>query len=96
MPWFLGCLGDPLLRKVPNLINLTVETKVINMDGQMWETVINKYLTKLKIFNLKMQFEIADSNDIEEEIDRLIDSYQTQFWIDQHKWFIQCFLLYKK
>jgi hypothetical protein len=80
-----------VLRKVPNLINLTVETKILNMDGHMWETVINKYLTKLKIFNLKMQFEVDDSNDIEEEIDRLIDSYQTQFWIDQHKWFIQCF-----
>jgi hypothetical protein len=61
------------------------------MDGHMWESLIKKHLSKLKIFNLKMNFELDDSVDIEQETDHIIDSYRTQFWIDQHKWFIRCF-----
>ncbi|CAF1245128.1 unnamed protein product [Rotaria sordida] len=80
-----------VLRKVPNLINLTIETKIMHMDGHMWKDILNKYLPNLKIFNLKMEFELTDYDDIEQEIDRIIDSYKNQFWIDQHKWFIRCF-----
>jgi hypothetical protein len=84
-------LIQSLLRKMPNLINLTVETKILKMDGHMWQNVINKYLPSLKIFNLKMEFELNDNDDIEQEIDNIIDTYRTQFWINQHKWFICCF-----
>ncbi|CAF1002006.1 unnamed protein product [Rotaria sp. Silwood1] len=80
-----------LLRKMPNLINLTVETKIIQIDGHMWKDIIEKYLLQLNIFNLKMEFEIIDYDNIEQEIDRIINSYKNQFWIDKHKWFVRCF-----
>ena len=82
---------EALLRKTPNLINLTVETKIIHMDGHMWRNIINKNLPKLKIFNLKMEFELIDYDDIEQDIDRIIDSYRTKFWICQHQWLVRCF-----
>ncbi|CAF4461561.1 unnamed protein product [Rotaria sp. Silwood2] len=80
-----------ILRKIPNLIDLTVETKIIHMDGHIWKEILLKNLPKLKIFNLKMEFELIDYDDIEQEVDKIIDSYKNQFWINQHKWFIQCF-----
>jgi hypothetical protein len=80
-----------LLRKISNLNNLTIETNILNMDGHMWESLIRKYLSNLKIFNLKMNFQLNDYVDIEQEINHIIDSYRTPFWIDQHKWFIRCF-----
>ncbi|CAF1992297.1 unnamed protein product [Rotaria magnacalcarata] len=80
-----------LLRKIPNLINLTVQTKKVPMDGHMWKEILNKYLLKLKLFNLKMEFETNGNDNIEQEMDRIIDSYRDHFWIDQHKWFVRCF-----
>lgn len=35
-----------------------------------------------KIFNFKMEFQLMDYNDIKEEVNRIIDSYRNQFWID--------------
>ncbi|CAF4803063.1 unnamed protein product, partial [Rotaria sp. Silwood2] len=61
------------------------------MDGHIWKEILLKNLPKLKIFNLKMEFELIDYDDIEQEVDKIIDSYKNQFWINQHKWFIQCF-----
>jgi len=80
-----------LLRKIPNVINLTIEIKFNNIDGHVWQDIISKYLPKLKEFNLKMNFVLDDNDNIEQEIDRIIDSYRTPFWIDQHKWFVRCF-----
>lgn len=84
-------LIQSLLRIMPNLINLTIEIKHFQMDGNIWQNIIQRYLTNLKIFNLKMKFQINDNNHIETIIDNLINTYQTDFWIKQHKWFIRCF-----
>jgi hypothetical protein len=84
-------LISSFLRKIPNLTSLTVETKILNMDGRMWEDIISKCLPKLKEFNLKMEFKLVEYDNMGEGIDRLVNSYRTPFWIDQHKWFIRCY-----
>jgi hypothetical protein len=81
----------PILRKVPNLTKLTIETTKIEMNGQQWENILRKYLPNLKIFDLKMKYEVIDVENIEDQIDHILDSYRTQFWIDEHKWFVRCF-----
>jgi hypothetical protein len=80
-----------ILRKVPNLTKLTIEMTNIEMNGRQWENILRKDLLNLKIFNLKMKYELIDVDNIEDEIDQIIDSYRTSFWIDEHKWFIRCF-----
>jgi hypothetical protein len=79
-----------ILRKVPNVTKLTIETNKIEMNGLQWENILKRYLPNLKIFNLKMKYELLDDQNVEEQIDRILDSYRTPFWIDEHKWFIQC------
>ena len=69
--------------------------KNINMDGHMWQTLINRYLPNLNIFNLNMDMDFDDSNSIQDQVDRLIESFNTKFWIDQHKCLLQFFLIQK-
>jgi hypothetical protein len=36
---------------------------------------------------------VSLNNDIEEEeqqIDRILDKFQSQFWLEEHNWFVQC------
>ncbi|CAF1086179.1 unnamed protein product [Adineta steineri] len=83
-------LVETLLRKTPNLINLTIELNNINIIETKWQDIIQKHLSSLKTFNLQSNFHIDDCDNIEDEIDRMINLYQTYFWIEQHKWFIRC------
>jgi hypothetical protein len=62
----------------------------IYFDGYQWEELIRNYLHKLKVFRLFMYYKFDDTKNLNEEIDQLIESFQTKFWIDQHQWFIQC------
>lgn len=80
-----------ILRKVPSLTNLTVETMQIDMSGQQWQNLLGQYLPVLKTFNLKMKYQLIDVDNIEEKIDEILKSYRTSFWIDQHQWFVRCF-----
>ncbi|CAF0813627.1 unnamed protein product [Adineta steineri] len=34
---------------------------------------------------------LAEDRNIEEQIDELIDSFRSSFWIDEHRWFVRCF-----
>ncbi|CAF1188064.1 unnamed protein product, partial [Didymodactylos carnosus] len=84
-------LVTSLLQKTPSLNHLTVETKGISMDGQLWELTIVNYLPKLKVFQLKMQLEFINHDNMEQQIEQLLDSYRSQFWLKEHKWFVQCY-----
>jgi hypothetical protein len=79
-----------LLRSMPNLCNLTIETQFIIMDGYRWKCFIKSFLPKLKIFRLKMSIYFNDFDTIKSRVDYIINSFQTQFWIDEHQWFIRC------
>ncbi|CAF1265183.1 unnamed protein product [Adineta steineri] len=76
---------ENLLQHVPNLYELKIETCYIEINGYDWEQIIRNYLPKLKIFQLKMRCQIRNEKSKQE----LFNSFQTQFWLKEHQWFIR-------
>ncbi|CAF2737583.1 unnamed protein product [Rotaria sp. Silwood2] len=79
-----------LLQNLSNLCHLTVETLDIDLDGQQWEQIIIDHLPKLRIFQLKMHIKLEDNDDKQLKIDKLITSFRSPFWLDEHQWFVRC------
>ncbi|CAF3874115.1 unnamed protein product [Rotaria sp. Silwood1] len=79
-----------LFQMMPNLYSLTLKTMDIYLNGNKWKKILMKYLSKLKIFQLRMYFQFLSHKTIDEELNKLIDTYKNSFWIDKHQWFIQC------
>ena len=75
-----------LLKAVPNLIVLTLQTGKHHMHGHKWKQLIIDYLPKLKIFQFQMLFFVNN----EEEMQEIFDSYRTSFWIIERQWFVRC------
>ncbi|CAF2919204.1 unnamed protein product [Rotaria sp. Silwood2] len=73
-----------------NLCQLKVQIRYININGFSWEQIIRDHLHKLKVFQLKMEIKIHDINNKEGEVDALIDSFRSQFWLEEHSWFVRC------
>ncbi|CAF3774879.1 unnamed protein product [Rotaria sordida] len=80
-----------VFQKMPNLCYLTIDTSGIYLNGYTWEQIIIHYLPKLKIFQLKMDFEFTDYNNIQEQIDELLNSFRSEFWLVEHQWFVECY-----
>ncbi|UJR32930.1 hypothetical protein I4U23_020391 [Adineta vaga] len=78
-----ACLVD-LLRKCPNLEQLTVDYNPIDvdaLDGEQWENLIVNYLSKLKQFELFLSVTSATVNEIEDLIHMTFS--QNKFWIER-------------
>jgi hypothetical protein len=78
------------LTRLPNLCYLTLETSNIGMNGYDWEKLLVNHLPKIKIFHLKMTFDISSNENIHKRIDELVDSFRTHFWLEEHQWYVQC------
>ena len=78
------------IRGMPNLCNLTLELGDIYMNGYQWEKLFINNFPKIKTFQLKMNRSFSCNTNIEEQIEYLVDSFRTSFWIKEHHWFIQC------
>lgn len=78
-----------ILQCLPNLYRLKVECATI-INGQEWENFISRHLPKLKRFNFRMDYYFAEMETTEEEIDKVMDTFRTPFWLVQHHWFIKC------
>lgn len=78
-----------LLRNLPNLSNLTLTISRIYINGYQWEDFIRHSLKKLLIFRLLMFYQFDELINIHQELEELQQSFQTQFWFDEHQWFIQ-------
>jgi len=77
-----------ILKSIPNLHCLIVKTQRIILSGYQWEQIIENYLPKLKIFRFLMEFSFLNEN-YQEQINELLQSFQTQFWLEKHQWFIE-------
>ncbi|CAF4721268.1 unnamed protein product [Rotaria sp. Silwood1] len=75
-----------LLKNMPNLTDLTLETGKHHMNGHKWKEFIVDYLPKLKKFRFLMLFFVNN----EEELNEILDSYRTPFWLIDHQWFVRC------
>ncbi|CAF1194459.1 unnamed protein product [Rotaria sordida] len=83
------------LKIIPNLLRLTIDTTNIYLNGQQWQQIIVNQLQKLKIFRFRMIFSFPvnnsdNNNNIEKQIDLLLDTFRTPFWLDEHHWFVRC------
>ena len=78
-----------LFRSLPTLTRLNIRTKTIHLNGNDWQTLIRQRLPQLNSFHLYMELNFNDIPPREEAIDRILSTYRTPFWIDEHRWFIQ-------
>jgi hypothetical protein len=80
-----------LIEKLPNLSHLMVITSQIYLDGNIWKELIKNYLPKMKIFQLKMEFDFQGRNDDMEDItNELLESFRNSFWIEEHQVYVRC------
>jgi hypothetical protein len=80
-----------LFQKLPNLCYLTLHVNnIFYLYGNDWEKILTHYLKNIKVFRLKMRIEFSPSHDIEKQVDQLLDSFRSDFWIVKHQWFVQC------
>ncbi|CAF0998449.1 unnamed protein product [Rotaria sordida] len=87
------------LRKTPNLRHLKVEfcSVYLYVDGQRWEQMIRNYLAKLERLQFKMLVSLNGDLTEEGQVDRILDKFRSQFWLVEHRWFVQCdWNLYKE
>ena len=84
-----SAIMSDLLRKLPNLHYLTAETDDLDWDGHSWQQMITDHLPKLKRFRLYMILRFADDENKEQRVDRLLESFQTRFWLER-RWFVRC------
>ncbi|CAF4294562.1 unnamed protein product, partial [Adineta steineri] len=75
-----------LLQQMPNLTSLTLQLGKPYMNGHQWKQFILVYLPKLITFRFLRFFALNNK----EEINELIDTYRTPFWLIDHQWFIRC------
>jgi hypothetical protein len=75
------------LKSMPNLTHLTINTQN-KLDGSRWEQIISNYLPSLKVFRLKMEFTIRRNK--EQQIDELLSSFRSRFWLTERRWFVRC------
>ena len=79
-----------LFENLSNLTHLTLETFDIYCDGYEWERILINYLTKLKVFQLKMNLSFPSQENINEQANELLDTFRTSFWLVEHQWFVRC------
>jgi hypothetical protein len=87
-----GCIDSllNLFENIPNLINLTLETFDIYCDGYEWKNILRNYLSNIKIFQLKMNLNFPDYNNINNQANKLLETFRNSFWINKHKLFFRC------
>ncbi|CAF0740751.1 unnamed protein product [Rotaria sp. Silwood1] len=76
---------ETVLQYVPNVCRLKIETMYFDMNGHEWEQIIRNYLPKLKVFQLKMRFEVRS----EKYKTKYLNSFRTRFWLEEHQWFVR-------
>jgi hypothetical protein len=79
-----------VLRAVPNLTHLKIDTYYINWNGYQWETIIDDHLPKLKVFRLRMHIDVQGEQNNDKHIDDLVNSFRTRFWLEKYHSFIRC------
>ncbi|CAF1178193.1 unnamed protein product [Rotaria sp. Silwood1] len=62
----------------------------IYMNGRTWEEIIVNHLPKLKTFRLKMKIQYWSRNNKKDDIDTLLTSFGSHFWIRERQWFVRC------
>ncbi|CAF3959620.1 unnamed protein product [Adineta steineri] len=79
-----------LFQNLPNLCHLTIDMQDHYLTGHEWKQIIIDHLPKLKQLRFKMFIAPRYDTIIEEEIDELLNTFRTQFWLDERHWYVRC------
>ncbi|CAF2077189.1 unnamed protein product [Rotaria magnacalcarata] len=79
-----------ILQWIPNLYRLKLKD-IPYINGHEWESCISNHLPKLKIFNFQMEGRFSRNETIDVQVDDMLNKFRTQFWLDEHGWFIACY-----
>ena len=78
---------ESFLLLTPSLSYLKIITIVDAFDGKRWEDFIQINLPHLDQFEFDIKFKRI-TKQIREDLELILESYRTSFWIEQNKWFI--------
>ena len=76
-----------LFINLPNLTELIVKVSDVYIDGYQWAEMLSN---QLRQFELSMEFKAALNTHLEQELEAIVESFQTEFWLVSHQWFVQC------
>ncbi|CAF4168877.1 unnamed protein product [Rotaria sp. Silwood2] len=79
-----------ILKSMPNLLHLKLETGSINLNGNQWKQILINYIRKIKTFRFLIRVLSLRYNHVEEHLEDLLSTFQTPFWIDDHQWYVRC------
>ena len=79
-----------LFNTLPNLSHLTLEICRIYLDGYDWEQILVNCLPKIKTFRLKMNLILGFDGHRDAEIDQILNSFRTPFWLEERQWYVRC------
>jgi hypothetical protein len=84
-----------LFKMMPNLSHVALEIPYTSdhnyLNGDQWEQVIAKNLSNIKVFRFLVRFRFSEPTyNIEETIDKVLDTFRTPFWLNDHRWFVRC------
>ncbi|CAF3340462.1 unnamed protein product [Rotaria sp. Silwood2] len=79
-----------LLQKMSHLIKLTLLTESMIIDGHQFEELIVNYLPNLKVFRFVMYRDVDAYHNYERQIDQILHSFRSSFWLIDRRWFVRC------
>ncbi|CAF3162832.1 unnamed protein product [Rotaria sp. Silwood2] len=79
-----------ILKNMPNLLHLKLETGTINLNGNQWKQILIDYVPKIKIFRFLMKVFSFRHNNMDEQLEDFLNTFRTPFWLDDHQWFVRC------
>jgi hypothetical protein len=80
-----------LLSLTPSLEYLQINGGTNLVDGSRWEQFIQKKLLKLNQFQFALCGHTVDIYEDLVDIESLINSFRTPFWLENKRWFVVCY-----
>jgi hypothetical protein len=81
---------NSFLQNLPNLRHLTVHIFDNYLNGHEWKQIIVKHLPNLKVLRFKMLIHGLTNHNMDEQVDELLETFRTLFWLDEHHWYVRC------
>lgn len=79
-----------ILKSMPSLLHLKLETESINLNGNEWEKFLINYVPNIQTFRFLIRVLSMKSYHLEEHLEDLLRTFQTPFWIADRQWYVQC------
>ena len=80
---------ESFLLLTPSIVNLKLIGAAKTIDGQRWEQFIQGNLPNLNQFQFYFDQSVPATHD-QKDLELIVSSFRTPFWIDYKKWFIIC------